>query len=228
MNTDAKSEYPDGSRGLTSRRRMESGFQFICVHLCSSVVAFCKILPMRIPIPIVTAGLLLAAPLLASAQTAWQNKLRQQLPYLGHRNWIVVADSAYPLQIAEGIETVYADADQLQVVKTVLDELSNSKHVRPMVYIDQELQYVPEKDARGISVYRDNLSRLLPEHATQALPHEDIIAKLDQAGRTFRVLVIKTRLTLPYTSVFLQLDCAYWNAESEKALRDAMKAGPTR
>jgi hypothetical protein len=36
------------------------------------------------------------------------------------------------------------------------------------------------------------------------------------------VLVIKTSGTMPYTSVFLQLDCAYWNADQESSLREAM------
>jgi hypothetical protein len=29
-------------------------------------------------------------------------------------------------------------------------------------------------------------------------------------------------MTKPYTSVFLQLDCAYWNADSEAELRRAL------
>ena len=47
---------------------------------------------------------------------------------------------------------------------------------------------------------------------------------LDEAGQTFRVLIIKTDMTLPYTSVFLQLDCGYWTAEAEKRLRETMAA----
>ena len=36
----------------------------------------------------------------------------------------------------------------------------------------------------------------------------------------FNVLLLKTDLVIPYTSVFLQLDCGYWNAEKEARLRD--------
>lgn len=142
---------------------------------------------------------------------------------LGHRNWIVIADAAYPLQTAPGIDTFYVDADQLDVVGAVLEELSKAKHVTPIVYTDAELKYVPEKRAPGITAYRDALAKLLAKRPVQMLPHEEIIAKLDEAGKTFKVLLIKTHLTLPYTSVFLQLDCGYWNAESEKELRAAMK-----
>jgi hypothetical protein len=65
---------------------------------------------------------------------------------------------------------------------------------------------------------------MLADKSAQVLPHEQIIAKLDEAGKTFKVLLIKTPLALPYTSVFFQLDCGYWNAASEKELRDAMRA----
>ena len=47
--------------------------------------------------------------------------------------------------------------------------------------------------------------------------------KLDEAGKTFKVLLIKTPLTKPYTSVFFQLECGYWNADSEAELRKAIK-----
>ena len=39
----------------------------------------------------------------------WEERLEAELPLLGHRNWIVVTDMAYPLQSAPGIETIYAD-----------------------------------------------------------------------------------------------------------------------
>jgi L-fucose mutarotase/ribose pyranase (RbsD/FucU family) len=157
-------------------------------------------------------------------QATWQAELHRQLPLLGHRNWIVIADSAYPLQTAAGIETLTADADQLDVLHAVLTELGNSKHVKPIVYTDAELKFVPESRARGIADYRTRLNKELAGHSPQELPHEKIIAKLDEAGKTFKVLLIKTRLTLPYTSVFLQLDCAYWTAESEKELRASIAA----
>lgn len=153
----------------------------------------------------------------------WKEKLQKELPLLGHRNWIVVADAAYPLQTAPGIETIYVDADQLEVVKSVVAELAKTKHVKPTIYTDAEMKFVAETNAPGITAYRDGLGKILAKQPVQVLPHEQIIGKLDEAGNTFRVLLIKTPLTKPYTSVFFQLECGYWNAESEKQLRDAMK-----
>lgn len=153
----------------------------------------------------------------------WKVKLQKELPLLGHRNWIVVADSAYPLQTAAGIETIYVDADQLEVVKGVIAELAKTKHVKPTIYTDAEMKFVAETNAPGITAYREGLGKVLANQPVQVLPHEQIIAKLDEAGKTFKVLLIKTPLTKPYTSVFFQLECGYWNAESERQLRDAMK-----
>ena len=153
----------------------------------------------------------------------WQEKLQKELPLLGHRNWIVVADSAYPLQTAPGIETIFVGADQLEVVKDVIAELAKTQHVKPTIYTDAEMQFVAEKNSPGISAYRDALAKILANQPVRILPHEEIIAKLDEAGKTFKVLLIKTPLTNPYTSVFFQLECGYWNAASETELRDAMK-----
>ena len=152
----------------------------------------------------------------------WRVRLNEELPLLGHRNWIAIVDSAYPLQTSAGIETVDTNADQLEVVKTVLDQLAKAKHVRPVIFTDVELKLVPESDAAGVTAYREALTNLLGKTEAQSLPHEEIISKLDEAGKTFHILVLKTRLTIPYTSVFIRLECGYWSADAEKRLREAM------
>jgi hypothetical protein len=152
----------------------------------------------------------------------WRERVKEELPLLGHRNWIAVVDSAYPLQTSTGIETLETNAEQLDVVRAVLDELGDVKHVRPVIFTDAELKLVPESDAAGVTAYRGALEAVLRGRETQSLPHEQIIAKLDEAGKTFHILVLKTRLTIPYTSVFLRLDCGYWSDDEEKRLREKM------
>ncbi len=178
-----------------------------------------------------TVLLVLLMTFSASAMAAgdWKQKLEQDISLFGHRNWIVVADSAYPLQTSPGIETITVDANQLAVVEEVLTDLSKAKHVRPIIYTDSELNYVPEKEANGVTAYREALATLLASQETHKLLHEQIIQKLDEAGKTFTVLIIKTPLTIPYTSVFFQLDCGYWSDQDEAQLRAAMKtsAKPT-
>jgi len=161
------------------------------------------------------------------ADEPWRARFDELLPLLGHRNWIAVVDSAYPLQTSEGIETVETDGDQLEVVRRVVREVAEAKHLRPVVFTDAELKAVPEDDAPGVTYYRDQLNHFLDELNSgslerQSLPHEEIISKLDEAGKTFHILVLKTRMTIPYTSVFLRLDCGYWTEEQEKRLREKM------
>ena len=165
--------------------------------------------------------LALTLTLLPGLQAAdWKDTLKKSLPLLGHRNWIVVADSAYPWQVSPGVQTIDTGATQEEVIRAVLEALAATKHVKPTIYVDRELEFVPEDAARGISAYREKLAGLLAGSEISKLPHEQIIAKLDEAGKTFHVLLLKTNMALPYTSVFLQLECGYWNASSEKRLRE--------
>lgn len=161
-------------------------------------------------------------PAVNRAASDWLAHLNDELPLLGHRNWIAVVDSAYPLQTSSGIETIETNSDQLEVVRTVLDKIGKSRHVRPVVFTDAELQAVPESDAAGVTAYREALSHVPGAVRVQSLPHEQIIAKLDDAGRQFHILVLKTRLTIPYTSVFIRLDCGYWTDDAEQRLRQSM------
>lgn len=163
----------------------------------------------------------------SSAQVAaanWQTKLKQQLPQLGHRNWILIVDSAYPLQVSPGVETIETGADQLAVTSAVLDALDHSIHVSPIVYLDSELPFVPTQEFAKINGYREDLQKTLHGRSVQSLPHEQILGMISEAGKTYKVLVLKTNMAMPYTSVFLRLDCKYWGDKDEQALRQAMKA----
>jgi L-fucose mutarotase/ribose pyranase (RbsD/FucU family) len=153
----------------------------------------------------------------------WRTTLKEELPLLGHRNWIVVVDSAYPLQVSPGMETLETNASEEEVLRSVLQELSLSKHVTPVVYMDAELPFIPEQSAPGVTGYRAQIHAALGSLPVHSLPHEQLIKTLGETGNTFHVLVLKTTLTIPYSSVFLRLDCKYWGDASEQELRKAMR-----
>lgn len=158
------------------------------------------------------------------AQTNWRQKVAAELPLLGHRNWIVVVDSAYPLQTSAGIEVLETGEDQLAVADYVLGTIRASRHVRPLAHIDAELKFVPESEAPGVERYRAELKKRLQGIPTDYVLHQDLINLLNKTGESFHVLVLKSNMTIPYTSLFLQLDCKYWGADSEAKLREVMKA----
>lgn len=152
----------------------------------------------------------------------WEDILKDRLELYGHRNWLVIADSAYPAQSKAGIETIVADEEQTAVLEKVHTILSACEHVTAAVYTDAELTFVREEDAPGVTWYREKLGSLLKGYEVHALPHETIIWKLDRVAEKFLVLLIKSNMRIPYTSVFLELGCGYWNAQAEKRLRAAM------
>ncbi len=158
----------------------------------------------------------------APKQRDWKAEVSETIKIFGHRNWIVIADAAYPELSNPAIETVVIDADQLEVVAFVSELIANANHVDANIFIDKEMDFVAEKNAKGIGAYRNALKKLLDGKPVNTLLHEDIIKKLDDSAKLFNVLNLKTDLAIPYTSVFFQLECGYWNAASEQELRTTM------
>lgn len=157
-----------------------------------------------------------------SINTNWKEALSNQLQLQGHRNWILIVDAAYPYQSNAAIKTVVTGAKHLDVVKEVLNKIEAAPHVFPEVYLDKELDFVPDKEAPGIDNHRKLLQLLLKNEKVDKVLHEEMIARIDEAAETFQILVLKTNFTLPYTSVFINLNCGYWSTEQEKKLRELM------
>ncbi|MEN8204147.1 MAG: hypothetical protein ABFS28_16230 [Bacteroidota bacterium] len=157
----------------------------------------------------------------AEMQT-WENVLEQDLHMLGHRNWILVVDKAFPEQSSAGMKYIYVEQDLLPTLRYVLEKIESSSHVKPIIYRDKELSFIKEEQVAGIDTFRDKSESLLEGREVNTLLHDDVFKLLDESSSLFKVLVIKTNCTLPYTSVFLQMDCAYWNSEDEQVLRNRM------
>lgn len=175
-------------------------------------------------------------PILIAA-AGWQDTLKKDLTLLGHRNWICVVDSAYPAQTSPGIKMVDTREDHVTVLNAVIATLKKAPHVRPQIYLDHELGFVADRDAPGISKLRQSILQAIGTGASQMprssstsligasaarLPHEKIIAKLEEAGKSFQVLLLKTNCTKPYTSIFMELNCGYWSDSAEKRLRESI------
>ena len=133
-----------------------------------------------------------------------------------------VTDSAFPVYAAPGIETIVVNEDLPTVVKYVAKAISSTRHVRATVFLDQELQFVDESDYPGVSDLRRQIAALFPKDQISRIPHAEAMARTDEAGKTFRILFIKTSATIPYTSVFMRLDCGYLSDEVERKIRAAM------
>ena len=157
----------------------------------------------------------------APEETEWDGRFESMLPLLGHRNWIVVADMAYPLQSGEGITTIYADEDYLDVLAKVKSSIDAAPHVYPHIWRDRELGFIDESLMPGIDATKAGIEGILGPEA-KSIDHEDLIKRLDEAGGLYQVVIIKTPMTTPYTTVFFELDCDYWNAEKADILNRKM------
>lgn len=155
-------------------------------------------------------------------ESNWKQQFDEKLPFLGHRNWILIVDKAFPEQNAPGMEYIYANDDLLPVLKLVLGQVNQSTHVKPIIYRDKELGFITEEQAKGVTRFMEDSKALFGTQSVQTLLHDEVFKKLDAESKLFKVLVIKTNETIPYTSVFLQLDCGYWNADKESQLRAVM------
>jgi len=153
----------------------------------------------------------------------WTKKFNHVLPLLGHRNWILVVDKAYPSQSAPGITTIDTQAPLPAALEKVVAAIKDSTHVKPIFYTDKELGFITEAMAPGVAAFRKELARILAGAQTETLLHDSVFAKLAEASKLFNVVILKTESTIAYSSVFIELDCAYWSAEKEKKLRAKMR-----
>lgn len=171
--------------------------------------------------------LLLTAAGSFAQQKSWRQVLAERLPYFGEGNWIVVADSAFPLRSTPGVEMILSDDSHLNTLRRLLDLLAKDGHLRPVIYTDMELNHVAEQDAPGIDAYRQLLPALLdkffPKPPVRVTPHAGMMRTLDDAAKSLNVLIIKTNSALPYTSVFLELRPAYWSDDAEERLRQSIQ-----
>jgi hypothetical protein len=164
---------------------------------------------------IITAGC-------AASRQNWQSDLDSAVKIMGHRNWIIIADSAYPQQTSPGLQTIATGRDHFDVLKTVLKAVDQARHVRAVVYLDSEIDHVPESEAHGITEYRMHLNNILRGRKIIKKPHGEHIETLNNTAQDFSVMVLKTDLTLPYTTVFIELDCGYWDPQAELNMRKAI------
>jgi hypothetical protein len=94
--------------------------------------------------------------------------------------------------------------------------------------MDAELPFVPDQDAPGASAYRAQIATALRSYTVESVLHDKIMAAIGETGSQFHILVLKTNMTIPYSSVFIRLDCKYWSADAEKRMRTKMSASQGR
>ena len=94
--------------------------------------------------------------------------------------------------------------------------------IKAIIYTDKELGFITQELVPEIENYRKSLAGIIGNSNIQVLLHDSVFVKIDEASKLFKTLVLKTNETIPYSSVFLQLDCKYWSPDQESQLRELM------
>ncbi len=158
----------------------------------------------------------------------WQAAVDRQAGQLGYRNWIVIAEASFPAHNRPGLRQVTASVEVPEALDYVLKALERTESVRPQVYVTRELRSVENDFAPGIDDLRKRLQGSLHGHEPTELDQQSLLTLLQDANRSFDVLVIRTPTALPYSSVFLELQPGYWDVDSETRLRERIERERTQ
>jgi D-ribose pyranose/furanose isomerase RbsD len=159
----------------------------------------------------------------APRQEGWRGELAMQASQLGYRNWIVIAEASFPAHSRPGVRQINANEEIPAVLDEVLRTLEQTEHVTPRVYVAREMRAVENDYAPGIDEFRKQLRTAMHAHEATELEQQSLVTLVEDATKSFEVLVIRTTTALPYTSVFLELQPGYWSSESESHLRDQLE-----
>ncbi|WP_379715003.1 RbsD/FucU domain-containing protein [Haloferula chungangensis] len=158
-----------------------------------------------------------------SSKDGWKTAVEMQTAQLGYRNWIVIAEASFPAHSRPGTRQINAYEPIPVVLDEVLRVLERTEHVRPRIYTPRELRSVENDFAPGVDEYRTVLDGALHGHEVTELDQDSLLTLVQDAQKSFDVLVIRTTTALPYSSVFLELQPGYWDGESEQRLRADMQ-----
>lgn len=153
----------------------------------------------------------------------WQTAVNRQAGQLGYRNWIIIAEASFPAYNRPGLRQVTAPVEVPEVVDYVLKVLEQTENVRPQVYLTRELRAVENDFAPGIDELRRQIKDSLHGHEPTQLDQQSLLTLIEDASRSFDVLIIRTPTALPYSSVFLELQPGYWDVDSETRLRERIE-----
>lgn len=98
----------------------------------------------------------------------------------------------------------------------------------PVVYQDKELASLNNTLFPGVDSFKTAMQQQLAGYAVKRMLHDTVLARIGSTAANFKVLILKTETVIPYSSVFLELDCRYWGPEKEAALRKAMQSDTTQ
>lgn len=159
----------------------------------------------------------------SSYDKSWRREVKRHVSELGFRNWIVIAESSFPAYSRPRARQVAADAETPEVLAHVLQVIAETQHVKPNIYLTRELRSMTNDAAPGIDELKRRTQQSLVGLETTSLDQESLMSLVADADRSFDVLVVRTTSALPYSSIFIELQPGYWDADAEQQLRQRIE-----
>jgi hypothetical protein len=72
------------------------------------------------------------------------------------------------------------------VLEKALAILSECKHIRPTIYTDDELRFVSEEDAPGVTSYREELAAIVEGYESAASNAKRSLQNLRKSAKVFK------------------------------------------
>ena len=154
----------------------------------------------------------------------WAGTVEREVDALGIQNWIIVAESSFPVVSRGGVRTLVVDSEIPEIVDFVVNHLEKSETVTPSFNTARELPFVSNDRAPGIDQFRKKLDEALHGHQVLQMDNRSLTLLAHSDASKYAVLVLKSKTALPYSSVFIELDSGYWDRDSEDRLRQEMRA----
>jgi len=158
----------------------------------------------------------------------WAGTVEREVDALGVQNWIIVAESSFPVVSRGGVRTLVVDGEIPEIVDFVVNHLEKSENVTPTFNTARELPFVSNDRAPGIDFFRKQLKEALHGHQVRQMDNRSLTLLAHSDASKFAVLVLKSKTALPYSSVFIELDSGYWDRDSEDRLRQEMRSAQER
>lgn len=163
-----------------------------------------------------------------TAPPPWGEVVSREVNALGIQNWIIIAESSFPVVSRGGVRTLVVDAEVPELVDYVVNHLERSENVTPSFNTARELPFVSNDRAPGIDQFRKDLKTALHGHEVRQMDNRSLSLLAHSDASKFAVLVLKSKTALPYSSVFIELDSGYWDRGSEDDLRREMRSAQER
>lgn len=149
----------------------------------------------------------------------WERELETEIKALGYRNWLVIADASFPFLSRSGVRTVIAPVETPEIIDSIISSMDRTQHVEPRFYTSRELRFLNNRLAPGVEEFKFDLEKAIRGYETRELDHKVLLKVIENTKEEYVVLVVKSETTIPYSTVFIELDSGYWDGQSENVLR---------